>query len=368
MSKRLLLGCYDIPGWGGASTVLYLLFERMQRDGIEVSCVNLVSKKDEAFLRGLFGENFGNPHALKNVHTCILEEPLWRPHENLASLISHLEPDLLFGFGFIAARLFELSAERIPVVFMTAGSRQVELLMETGAIRDFIGFRRSVEHGIFFPMPPNHQERRAVEGCDLIIVHSPLVRRAFDHFFPYHAGKIYANTVSVADLIYPEAGRFKHLAKPFAERDIDAIFVASSWKRPGKNYGLVRKIISRGDGLNIHVVGNVERRHSPAAHHGVVTRRDDLYALLGRSKSLACPSFVDAAPGVLFEASAMGCNVIASENCGNWQLCNERLLADSCSPRAFLEKIGLSVNGAYSDNRDRFRGGYKDLVETLSVF
>ena len=63
----------------------------------------------------------------------------------------------------------------------------------------------------------------------------------------------------------------------------------------------------------------------------------------------------------------MGCNVIASPNCGNWDLCNERLLAESCSQNAFLSKIEMSSNASYKDNRERFRGGYDDLVETLSV-
>jgi hypothetical protein len=64
----------------------------------------------------------------------------------------------------------------------------------------------------------------------------------------------------------------------------------------------------------------------------------------------------------------MGCNVIASPNCGNWQLCNEQLLADRCSPEAFLSKIKLSLAEPYKDNQEHFRGGYEDLVDTLSVF
>ena len=185
MSKRILLGCYEVPSWGGASTVLYLLFERMQREGMDVAYINLVNRRDEGFFRQVFGEKFSNPRSLDNVHTSILDEPLWQRHGALANLISDLRPDLLFGFGFIAARLLELAAPRLPVVFITSGSRQVKHLVETGAVRDFIGFKESVERGISFPIAADNFEREAVRACDLIIIHSPLVRFAFEHFFPF---------------------------------------------------------------------------------------------------------------------------------------------------------------------------------------
>jgi glycosyltransferase involved in cell wall biosynthesis len=368
MSKKILLGCYGVPGRGGASTALYLLFERMQADGLDVSYINLVEEADAVFLRYQFGDTFENPRALANVHTCILEEPPWRPHAALTELIGALAPDLLLGFGFIPARLMKQAAPRRPVVFMPAGTRHVQHLIETGAVRDFMACRRGIARGITFPVPLENPERQAVESSDLIIVHSPLIRFAFEQLFPTHMGRMYANVISVADLIYPEAEPFAALKQPFAQRDIDLIFIASSWNRRIKNYRLVHKIISRCQELNVHVVGDIEQPHPPAQYHGTITRREELYTLLGRSKTLACPSLLDAAPGVLFEASAMDCNVVASPNCGNWQLCNAQLLAESCSPDAFQHKIALSIAGVYKDNREHFRGGYADLVDTLSVF
>ena len=64
----------------------------------------------------------------------------------------------------------------------------------------------------------------------------------------------------------------------------------------------------------------------------------------------------------------MGCNVVASPNCGNWQLCNSRLVAERGTRAEFLSKIELSLGAPFTDNRERFRGGYADLVDTLSVF
>ena len=345
----------------------YLLFERMQREGFDVCYINLVHENDQPFLRSLFGCNVGNPRSLANVDTCVLEEPLWRAHVNLSRLITSVKPDLLFGFGFIAARLFQLAMPGLPLVFMTAGSRQLGHLVETGAIRDFIGFKRRVAEGVRFPISAAHPERRAAESADLIIVHSPLVRFAFNHFFPTCTGKIYASDISVADLIYPEVETYACLDLPWGKRDIDVLFIASRWNRPEKNQRLMKKIISRCRGLNLHVVGSMDGPCPGAQQHGVIAVRRVLFELLGRSKTLVCPSALDAAPGILFEASGMGCNVIASRNCGNWQLCNEELLADNNSPQAFLSKIERSLAQPYKDNQDQFRGGYKDLVETLSV-
>lgn len=368
MGKRILLACKDVPGWGGASTVLYLLFERMQRDGFDVAYVNLVGASEEAFVRRQFGDRFANPRGLDSVHTCILEEPFWGAHGPLGALIATLSPDLLLGFGFIAALLLRLAAPRLPVVFMTAGSRELQRLIEAGAVSDFMGFQRSVARGVTFPVAPESRERQAAEGADLIIAHSPVVRCAFEQLLPPTAGKIYANTISIADFVYAEAEELSGLRLPAAQRDIDVIFVASSWKRPIKNYALVRQIASRCDGVRVHIIGEVERECPSARHHGIVARRADLYGLLGRARTLVCPSLLDAAPAVLFEASAMGCNVVASPNCGNWQLCNSRLVADHGTRGEFLSKIELSLGGPYTDNRERFRGGYADLVDTLSVF
>ena len=41
---------------------------------------------------------------------------------------------------------------------------------------------------------------------------------------------------------------------------------------------------------------------------------------------------------------------------------------ERCALDAFVSKILVSLTGAYKDNREHFRGGYEDLVDTLEVF
>jgi glycosyltransferase involved in cell wall biosynthesis len=367
MGKKILLSCFEIPGWGGANTCLYQLFERMQREGHDVAYVNLVDEAHAPFFRYVFGEHFGNPRALAGVHTCILEQPIWRTHDGLSGLIDSYAPDLLVGFGFIAALLLREAAPRRPVVFLTAGARHVQRLIAQGAVRDFMDFERQVARGVFFPIDADDHEHSALARSDLIVLHSPLVRFAFEQLYARYARTFYTPTISVADIIYPEVEPFAALRRPFAERDIDLIFIASSWERPEKNYRLAAAIAAQRSHLRMHVIGEVATPRFPAEYHGVVSQRETLYTLLGRSKTIVCPSLVDAAPGVLFEASAMGCNIVASPNCGNSALCNPHLLAARCTRNAFLEAIDRSLGAPYPDNREQFRGGYAELVDLLSV-
>jgi len=361
-----LLGCYEAPGWGGASTATYELFARMQRDGLDVHFVNLVAQADVALLTGAFGPAFGNPRRLANVHTLVLPAALWQTHAALVELIDELQPDLLVPCGFIAAWLMRRATPRLPLAFRPSGCAQLKRLMREGAARDFVDFARLVARGVAFDAPHGDREQAAVAGSDLILLHSPHVRLAFEAFFPGHMGKVYANLTNVADLVYAEAAGHAALARPFAERDIDIIFVASDWRRPEKNYPLLRRLVAAAADLRIHVVGVVPEDGLPVQHHGIVAGREDLYALLGRSKALVCPSHFDAAPGVLFEASAMGANVVASPNCGNWELCAEPLLART--PADFAACMRRAVVTPLADQRQRFFGGYADLIDTLQAF
>jgi len=367
MSKRILLACYEVPGWGGASTYLYQLFRRMQRDSLDVSYVNLVEEADAVYFRYLWGDGFGNPLRLENVVACILRGPLWQPHAAIIEIIRERSPEILVGCGFFAARLLELAAPQLPTVFMTSGSHQLKRLIERGHVKDFMDFRARAEGGLTYPVLPDDPEERAAAAADLIIVHSPLVRFAFEHFFPWHMGKVYTGTISPADVVYAESGGFAALRRRFAERDVDVMFVANDWGRPEKNYGLAKSIASHCRDVSVHIVGELHDPHPPGHPHGLVADRERFHQLLGQTKTVVCPSLMDAAPGVLFEASAMGCNVIASKNCGNWQLCSDRLVPERCALAPFLDAIEIAVSAPVADNGARFRGGYQELVDTLTA-
>ena len=66
----------------------------------------------------------------------------------------------------------------------------------------------------------------------------------------------------------------------------------------------------------------------------------------------------------------MGCNVVASKNCRNWQLCSDELVVDPYTLSTFVKRIRLAVAGSIDDRRDRLgsRGAYAELVDVFRAF
>jgi hypothetical protein len=106
-----------------------------------------------------------------------------------------------------------------------------------------------------------------------------------------------------------------------------------------------------------------------AIHHELIAGREDLFRLMGRAKTVVCPSLCDAAPGILFEGSALGCNIVTSRNTGNWRLCHDELLAEPYTASEFVSKIGRSLSKKFEDHMDYFlqANSYQKLIDVLSV-
>ncbi|MGH7801671.1 MAG: glycosyltransferase [Thermodesulfobacteriota bacterium] len=401
MSKRILLGCFEPPGYGGAATAAYKLFEMMQDDGFDVCYLNLIEEQDADYFRYVFGENLGNPKGLHNVYSCSLNGPNYIPHQELVDLINYMSPDILVGIGWIAALLMKRAAPEKRSIFLTSGCELVKDNISIGKVKDFISLNESIRRSkrkpalalhyadydgwkLFEPafsqrqthpvyngaLPASYFEKEAARISNLIVTHSDTIRFLYQYLFPSYIEKVYPDVIWFAEWIHKDALNYSGLQKPFYERDIDILFIASAWSRPEKNYKLVNEIVSRCNGLNIHIVGEVEEKLTNAEHHGLVTKREELFGLLGRAKTVVCPSLFDTAPGILFEASTIGCNIIASKNCGNWQICNETLLVDPFKLDNFLEKIQLSLQKKYEDNMEYFikTDSYKNLLDTILVF
>jgi hypothetical protein len=241
MTRRILFGCRGVPFSIDANAWAYNLFERMRRDGLDVVHGNLISEADAFFFRYSHGEGFENPRRLGSVRSCTIEEPVLREQPALSNLIRSCTPDLLVAWGVAAAVLPRNAAPGLPLVLVASGCRQLEHLIEEGAVRDWLSFRSAAERGVKFPLRPEDREVVAVQRCDLLILTSFQARFAFGHFFPSQVGRIYARTPSPADLVYEEAEQFAHLRRPFAERDVDLRFADGDWRPRVKNLDLVRR-------------------------------------------------------------------------------------------------------------------------------
>lgn len=370
MNKKILMGSFEVPGWGGASTSSYNLFQVMRNDGFDLSYLNIIADDDADFFKLLFGETIGNPKGLNDVYTCFLDSPTFFPHPELANLINEIDPQLIVAIGWIAALLMKSAAPKKDLIYVTTGCDQIVNYIKHNPKKTFMTLYDHINGSNKKLDILSFNESKAVDLSDLIITHSYNNLYLYQYFFPWGNGKIYPEVIWFAEWIYKDALDYSCYKKHFDNRDIDIIFIASSWSRPVKNYKLVKKIISNLKNLNIQVIGQVKDKKYHVAYHDIITDRDELFRLLGNSKTIVCPSLYDAAPGILFEASAMGCNIVTSKNCGNWMLCHESLLVEPHDLKNFIDKILLSLTRKYDDNIDFFMesGSYKKLIELISLF
>jgi glycosyltransferase involved in cell wall biosynthesis len=290
------------------------------------------------------------------------------PQPELARIVRDVDPDVMLAVGDAAAVLLAHAAPERPLVFLLSGFRQMDHGIRRGRVRDLqeqmARLRRGAIPPILFPA-----EAEAVDRSTLVLTHAPPVLEMARAFFRGGEGKIHPRIVWYAEWIHADALAYAGLARPWAERDVDVLFVANSWERPVKNYALVEEMGRRVPHLRLHVVGEVPRRHGGLVHHGVVADRRALFELVGRARVVASPSLFDAAPGVLFEAATLGCNVVASRNCGNWRLCHDALLAEPLGPRVFADRLERAVAEPLESRLEEFlqSGSLSDLVETVEV-
>jgi glycosyltransferase involved in cell wall biosynthesis len=358
--RRIAFGCFEVPGWGGLTTATYRLFETMLAEGLDVHYVNLILEEDLPRFHRMFGSSCENPRALPNVHSCHLHAALHEPQPEIAALIDAVVPERMVGVGDIACYLMRRASPGRELVFLTAGCMQVSKVVPF--TEQWVAMKGSAR-----PATQDWKEREAVAMADLVLTHSPLIRDLYLRFYPDQARKIHSTVFSFAEWIGQDAAEYSARALPFEERDIDALFIASSWMREEKNSGLMADIVSRVAGFSVHVVGEFAEPIPSATHHGFVGTRADLFRIMGRARTVVCPSSFDAAPGILFEGSVMGCNVVTSTNCGNWELCNDRLLVSEYTADAFAEAIRCARTAKLADHMDRFldRSSYRSLKDVL---
>lgn len=357
---RIAFGCFEVPGWGGLTTATYRLFETMLADGLDVHYVNLILEDELPRFQRILGSNCENPRGLANVHSCYLRAALHETHPEIAALVDTIAPDRLVGVGDIASLLMKRASSEQELVFLTAGCMQVNRgipVMEQLAAMDGSGR----------PATPDWKEREAMAISDLVLTHSPLIQELYLRYYPDQAPIIHPTVFWFAEWIAQDAAEYSNSALPFEERDIDALFIASSWTRGEKNSGMLAEIATRPGGRSVHVVGEFSEPIPSVTHHGFIGTRAELFRIMGRARTVVCPSSFDAAPGILFEASVMGCNVVTSKNCGNWELCNEQLLVSDYTADGFSRAIQYARTRKFADHMDRFLkpSSYEALKKVL---
>ena len=304
--RRVLIACYEVPGWGGASTASYSLFEMLRADGVDAAMVNIIGAHDSAYFRYRFGENMGNPRQLPAVYNCHLSGNNYRYHAQLHDLINEIKPDIMIGVGWIAAYVLKIADPSRRLVYLTTGCGWMGIYADQIRGSDLQSITDNELENPKAITIEDALEEDAIEMADLVVVHSDVNLRLYRTLYRGHAGKMYDKVVWFSEWICRDTLRYQKLRKPFKDREIDVLFVANDWSRPVKGFWLAKKIIKRLQGLEIQVVGELPEPAGGFCHQDFTADRASLFELMGNARAVVSPSSYDAAPGVLFEAAVMG--------------------------------------------------------------
>jgi len=370
MTRRTLIAVFEVPGLGGASSSAYALFRKMRTDGLDVHLVNLVDTFDLPYIQYTFGSAYGNPRGLANVHTCVLDDTTLRRHDGLAGLVEAIAPDVILGYGDLATALVKLAAPEVGVVFYAAGSQRAGTLLARGRVADGCALLDRCVTAVHAPAVMPGRESQAVQSADLIVACSGMIQRLLEYFYPYpQSCTVFPEVIPQAEWIAEAAAGDGGPGKPFAERELDLLFVASSWARVEKNLPMVERIAARLPGARIGIVGEAAPGIPGATRYGFVADSQAVLGLMASAKAVVCPSRFDASPGILFQGSAMGCNIVASKNCGNWAICHDELLVEPATEEGFAVAAARAIDAKRCDKMRALleRRGYARLLEVLDV-
>jgi glycosyltransferase involved in cell wall biosynthesis len=370
--RRILIVCNGVLGTGGGSTCAHALFGAMIEDGLDARYLVVIEERDEFYFRYVCGEAYANPDRLPGVACCVLEEDFDASHPGLAAAIAEAEPDVVLAVGDQAAVLAARHAPGAPVVLYLTGADEVP---GRGPIAAVPGLALAVERAAATrpadaaATPHPCWSKEAARGAYLIVTPSEAARRVYAASFPTLAGKIHPRPVWPAEWLEREAARFAQLRRPWRDREVDAVLVANRWTRPLKNLELARRLAARSRDLAMVLVGEGTGELPGARGVGLLPARAAYLALLGSAKAVVSTSRFEASATPLYEAAIMGCNVVASRDCGNAELCDEDLLSAPDDADSLVEKLAAAVRDSRPGGLERLThaGSYDDLIETLAV-
>ena len=367
-----LIVCHGVAGTGGGSTCAYALFRAMRADGIDVRYLTVVEERDEAYYLYMCGAHYANPDRLDGASCCVLRGSFDAPHPELAAAIAACSPSVVLAVGDLAAILATGHAGAVPVVLFLTGAddlpeRRTPLEARPRFSRAVHAARAENEntppwsrapHPCFAPV--------AARTSYLVVAPSEPARQLFVASYPSFAGKVHPRAVAPASWLERDLARFQHLRRAWPERDIGAIFVANRWRRSVKGLALVEDIVEKVE-RPIVVVGEGARGLRGVEWVGLKTDRAEYLKLLGRARAVVCPSNFELSSTLLYEGVAMGCNVVASADCGNVEVCDPELVATPGDAASFAHKIELASRAEPPPSIPTGDDAYRDLIETLAV-
>lgn len=331
---RIILVRDSFPYLGGSSTYLYLLFETLRRRLPNAECWNLISRRTWEIGNRHYGPHWPNPKGLPQVRTFVVEGHRGRTRVRRA-LRERPVAAVLSKSRKTTALLKELDPSLL-VWHLTSTCDVVKNGIATGRFASMEAAIRLIQSD-GLPKLRSPEEFHAVRAADRILCHTQSMKMWYFTFYPQFRDKM-------EDEIfwdYPLLERaFRHIAAktPWKKRPIDLLFVASDWKRPEKNFPLMRKLCQAFSEKKIMVVGFLPKPLPDGVLTFEAMTQEEVVEAMGQAKVVVCPSRYDEAPNVLFEAAIAGANIVCSRNCGNYLLTPRELVAQLDQPD-FSRKI-----------------------------
>jgi len=358
LQRRILIGCLGVPEFGGESAVASALHAQLHSEGVEAYLLNLVEPSDVCYCQHMLG-TFGNPHGLPDIETLHLESPILSPRPEIANAIEMRAPNLLIGVGSAAAVMLKRAAPGLRTFFISTASHHLHLK------RPRRYYRKPRWPAL---VPDLDVEDAAVAAADLVVAHSPSAHASLAAHFPTYEGKLADDIFWLGDWVRQDVDRYGASKRAFEEREVDVLFVARSWKEERSNRELMVQLAERCRDLRVQIVGD-------GGECGIGTfwpeaaSRKELLRLMGNAKVVILPGLRASAPFVFYEAAAMGCNLVTSIGCGNWQFANADLIATPGDLDSFIEKIQLALARPLACNLDGLAASspYELLVEMAAV-
>ena len=218
-------------------------------------------------------------------------------------------------------------------------------------------------------------ERKSIQICDEILTNNNNTKEVLLHHYKDHINKICNISINTSNLKfdYPNISQ-----EDFDKRDIDIIFAVSSHTRVSKGSAIMNKIITNNnmDNLTKVVIGN---KFEKVFNVNNIKKclflnqlsQSELLSYLKRSKILIIPSTGDASPNILYEGLHVGCNILLTKNCGNYELFPDiSVLEDVDDIDLFIKHIYLlkdhRIDYNIQNDRKIFNNyldlNYKDMI------
>lgn len=350
-SGRVILARDSFPYLGGSSTLLYMLFETLQKKLPNAECWNIVTPHVWEVGKRHYGPHWPNPRGLRNVRTFLLDGNKGKRAIRFALQANPVAA--VISKSRKTTVLLKHLVPSVPVWHMTSTSSIVKNAVAGGRFTSMEQVIRRLRTNRF-PTLQCADERQAVQLANRILVHSKNMRFWYHTFYPLIRDKIEEEIF----WDYPLVKRQFHDVKvkiAWKERPIDLLFVATDWRRGEKNFPLLRQICKSLERKKIMTVGFTPERLPSSVIAFDTMSQDDVVQAMVQAKVVVCPSRYDEAPNVLFEAAIAGANIVCSKNCGNYEITDSKLVA-KLEIKDFVRKINLALQGYRSPNTKPFSG------------